>query len=239
VAIITGAAQGQGAGIARLLATRGAKVVLTDILTEIGEKTSRDIGHDAVFEELNVTNEAGWASIVRKTEALFGPVTILVNNAGIFTFGGVAELTSEGYLKIVRVNQLGPVLGIAAVTPSMVKAKLGVIVNTASLAGQRPIAFGAAYASSKAALANLTRVAAVELAGHGIRVNSIAPGAIDTPMMAGVNPEERAKFIKTIPLGRLGAPADIAKLVAFLVSDEASWITGTEIIIDGGQNACQ
>jgi len=241
VAIVTGAAQGQGLGIAREMAARGARVLVTDIEDELGRAAAESIGANARFCHLNTADRKDWEAAVRMAEETFGgPVSVLSSSAGVFSTEPVEELTEEQYLRVIRINQIGPLLGMQAVLPGMKRRGGGSIVNTSSLGNTYPVEGSSAYCASKAALTVMTRVAAKELAKYNIRVNSIAPGAIDnTNMFSGVPEEARQAYLQRIPLGRFGLPEDIAKLVCFLASDEAAWITGSEFAIDGGMTSTQ
>jgi 3alpha(or 20beta)-hydroxysteroid dehydrogenase len=238
VAIVTGASQGQGEAIARLMAARGAKIVLTDVNSKRGDAVAYSIGAGAIFVKHDVSSERGWAEVIATAQSRFGNVGILVNNAGVFSATSLREETSNRFMEILNVNLMGPFLGMRAILPSMIAAGGGAIVNTTSGASIRPAGFAGAYSASKAALGNLTRTAAHEFAAYKIRVNAIAPGLIDTPMTAS-QPELRDRYVQTIPLRRVGVPAEVAQAVCFLASDDASFISGVEILIDGAHQACQ
>ncbi|WP_329520253.1 glucose 1-dehydrogenase [Spirillospora sp. NBC_01491] len=234
VAIVTGAARGQGAAEARLLAAAGARVVLTDLLEGEGGETAASIGEAALFVRHDVTSAAGWDEVVRRALEAFGRIDALVNNAGIWRTAPVDEETEERFERILRVNLMGPFLGIRAVVPALRAAGGGAVVNISSTAGLRGIAGHAAYGSSKFGLRGLTRSSALDLAGDGIRVNSVHPGAVDTPMVAEANRERGEGRLERIPLKRAGVPDDVAGLVLFLVSSASAYITGTEFAVDGG-----
>ncbi len=198
VAIVTGAARGQGAAIARRFVEEGARVLLTDVLSEEGELTAKSLGEAARFVGHDVTNASEWGQAVTAAGEL-GPLSVLVNNAGIFAFTPLASVTTAEYLRIVQVNQLGVFLGMQAVAPAMTAGGGGSIINTSSTAGLKGTAGTIAYSASKWAVRGMTKVAALELAPHGIRVNSVHPGVVDTPMLPAGS-AERANA--AIPLGR-------------------------------------
>jgi 3alpha(or 20beta)-hydroxysteroid dehydrogenase len=236
VALVTGAARGQGAAAARLFAAEGAAVLATDILEEV-EGVAAELGGAVRAARLDVTSEDDWARAVEEAEAAFGPVDILVNNAGRSEIGLIESLPLDTYLEIVHINQVGTLLGMRAVIPSMIAAGGGAIVNVSSVDGLAAHPAIASYVSSKFAIRGLTKVAALELGARGIRVNCIHPGAVDTPMLRppDIEADEIFEGLKPqIPLGFVATPDDIARVVLFLVSHEARYITGTEIVADGG-----
>jgi 3alpha(or 20beta)-hydroxysteroid dehydrogenase len=232
VAIVTGAARGQGATEARLFAQEGARVVLADVLDDEGEAVAAEIGDAATYLHLDVTDEAAWAATVARAEERFGPVGVLVNNAGILHFQAVHKIEADDFDRVMRVNVGGVFHGMKAVTPSMTRAGGGAIVNISSTAGLQGQPFLGAYVASKWAVRGLTKSAAIDLGPKGIRVNSVHPGGIDTPMIGGLDTE--APFYKRLPIPRIGAPSEAAAAVLFLASDEASYITGAELAVDGG-----
>ncbi|QFG20382.1 glucose 1-dehydrogenase [Actinomadura sp. WMMB 499] len=232
VAIITGAARGQGAAEARLFAEAGADVVLTDVLDGTGVAAS--IGAAATFVRHDVTSADGWARAVRTALDRFGRLDVLVNNAGLWRTAPVEQETRERFELLLQVNLVGPFLGVQAAAPAMRASGGGSIVNVSSTAGLRGIRGHAAYGSAKFGLRGLTRSAALDLAADGIRVNSVHPGMVDTPMIAETGVERGPGKAPRVPLGRSGVPEDIAGLVLFLASDAASYITGTELAVDGG-----
>jgi len=238
VALITGAARGQGEAEARLFVAEGARVVVTDMLDELGEKVAASLGDAAVYRHLDVSSEADWDAAVKLTRERFGRLDILVNNAGINgTWGPIESCTLENYRLVTDVNQLGPFLGMKAVIPSLRESGTGSIVNVSSVAGLHGIPGLIAYVASKFALRGMTKVAAMELGKHNIRVNSVHPGAVDTPMMP---PEvDRVQAAKGQPLERVGQPEELARMVLFLASEESSFCTGSEFIADGGMSAGQ
>jgi 3alpha(or 20beta)-hydroxysteroid dehydrogenase len=232
VAIITGAARGQGAAEARLFAAEGARVVLADVLDDEGKAVAGEIGDAAAYAHLDVTDEGQWSDAVALAERTFGPVTVLVNNAGILLFQAVHKTELADFDRILRVNVHGVFLGMKAVTPSMEKAGGGSIVNISSTAGLQGLPYLAAYVASKWAVRGLTKSAAIDLGHKGIRVNSVHPGGIDTPMVAGTSAD--APFYKRLPVARMGSADESARAVLFLASDEASYIAGAELAVDGG-----
>lgn len=241
VAIITGAAQGMGEAHAREFIAEGAKVLLTDVNAEAGGRLADELGDNAKFMRLDVTDEAGWAAAVAAVEAAFGPVTVLVNNAGILGPGArAADLAEADFTRVIAVNQTATFLGIKAVIPSMQKAGGGSIVNVSSISGIVAI-YGTpnvAYAASKFAVRGITKQVAIEYGGDNIRCNSVHPGYIRTPMMTAALNDEQIKIASgSVPIGRVGEPVDVAKMVVYLASDESGFVTGAEHIIDGGLTA--
>ena len=239
VALITGAAHGLGASMARLFAREGAKVVLADVLERDGAQTAASIaeaGGDALFLALDVSDEAQWQRTLAATVARHGRLDILVNNAGIS--GGVLDrLSTEHFDRLLAVNARGTFLGMKYAIPEMQKVGGGAIVNLSSisgLVGQDFVHMG--YNGAKAAIHVMTKSAAVQFGKDGIRVNSVHPG-IMPPMLTSVtsaDPAVREKVLATLPLGRAGRPEEVANAVLFLACDEASYITGAELAVDGG-----
>ncbi|MFJ5832390.1 SDR family NAD(P)-dependent oxidoreductase [Streptomyces sp. NPDC093089] len=238
VVLVTGAARGQGEQEARLFAAEGAKVVLADVLDDAGEALAKELGEErAVFVHLDVTREEEWAAAVAVAKGRFGKIDGLVNNAGILRFNPLLSTPLEEFQAVVSVNQTGCFLGIRTVAPEIAAAGGGTIVNTASYTGLTGMAGVGAYAASKHAVLGLTRVAALELAAQGIRVNAVCPGAVDTPMSnpEGVDPAATAElYRKLVPLGRIGRPDEVAALALFLTGDDSAYITGQPFVIDGG-----
>lgn len=240
VAIITGAARGMGESHARRFAAEGAKVVLTDRSEAEGRRLAGELGGDTLFLAHDVTDADGWAHVMKEAEAAFGPVTILVNNAGILgPIATTAELTEADYLTVCAVNQHSVFLGMRAVLPSMLRAGKGSIVNISSIAGMAAnYGFPSlAYVASKFAVRGMTKATAIEYGKHNIRVNSVHPGFIQTPMMVEATNEEGGDALGLIPLGRIADPDEVSQLVLFLASDESSYITGAEHLIDAGMLA--
>ncbi|GLV87428.1 3-alpha-hydroxysteroid dehydrogenase [Streptomyces lavendulae subsp. lavendulae] len=246
VVLITGAARGQGEQEARLFAAEGARVVLGDVLDEQGAAVAEDIGEDrARYVRLDVSREEDWAAAVAVAKEAFGPVSGLVNNAGILRFNELTATPLEEFRQVIEVNQIGAFLGIKTLAPEIGAAGGGTIVNTSSYTGLTGMAYVGAYAATKAAILGLTRVAALELAARNIRVNAMCPGAVDTPMAnpglldpAGITDEARDAmaelYKRVVPLGRVGRPEEIARLALFLTGDDSSYITGQPFVVDGG-----
>ena len=242
VAIVTGGARGIGSATAEALAAAGARVVVTDVLDEEGERVAahlRDVGCRAQYEHLDVSDEANWEHVVEKTVAELGGLHILVNNAGIGTMPDVETETREGWDRLIAINQTGVWLGMKAVIPSMRAVGGGSIVNLSSIFGAVG-GFGGsiAYHASKGAVRLMTKDAAIRYAKEGIRVNSVHPSFIDTPMIEQVKGTDVEKTIlASTPMGRLGRPEEIGAVIAFLASDAASYMTGSEVYVDGGWTA--
>ena len=233
VALVTGAARGQGAAIVKRLHEDGFRVAACDLLVDDLTATVESGGREAAIAiALDVTSEDQWPAAVAAAIDRFGSLTTLVNNAGVLHRASLADETAAGFEGSWRVNCLGPFLGTRAVLPYLRKAECAAIVNTCSTGAIRPFPNHAAYGSSKWALRGLTQVAAAELAPSGIRVNAVFPGPIETPMLDEATQERLAG--RSV-LGRLGKPMEIADAVAFLVSEHASFITGSELVVDGGQ----
>ncbi|KXF56472.1 hypothetical protein AXA44_34595 [Rhodococcus sp. SC4] len=232
VAIITGAARGQGEAEARLFATEGAKLVLTDINPDVG-KLADELGDRAVGIEHDVSQQEQWATVLDTAISTYGRLDVLVNNAGIFKPGSVTDTSLEDWERAFRINQTGVFLGMQTVVQHMIKAKRGSIVNISSISAHNGIERQIAYAASKWAIRGMTKTAANDLAPYGIRVNAIAPGVIDTPMLDTYTPEKYEEIKALIPFGRLGTADEVARLVAFVASDQASYITGADLQIDG------
>ena len=236
VAIITGGARGMGASHVRLFVREGAKVVFTDLNEEEGKLLEEELGINAKFIKHDVTDASGWNKVVEETEKIFGPVNILVNNAGISMNKSIIEMTEAEYRKIVDINQVSVFLGIKAVAPSMKKTETASIVNISSMNGLVGGAIG--YTDTKFAVRGMTKAAALQLSPYGIRVNSVHPGVIETPMVTeGEAYEAIKKFAKQIPMRRMAKPEEVSNLVLYLASDESRYSTGAEFIIDGGLTA--
>lgn len=238
VVLITGAAQGQGAAEARQVVASGGSVLVTDVLDDLGAELVADLGSNASYARLDVTDESDWAEAVDALVRWRGRIDVLVNNAGIALAKPFTDTTVDDYRRIVEVNQLGPFLGMRAVVPTMIGQRSGSIVNISSIDGLTGTAGFSAYASTKHAMVGLTKSTALELGPLGIRVNSVHPGAVRTPMiddpdLGGITAVE-AMVVPQIPLRRLGAAEDVAQLVCFLASDESSYCTGASFLIDGG-----
>ncbi|MFF3646728.1 SDR family NAD(P)-dependent oxidoreductase [Streptomyces sp. NPDC002564] len=229
--LITGAGRGQGAAQARLFAGAGARVVVTDVREEEGREVADSLGGQGLFVRHDVTDARGWASAVAGALDRFGRLDALVNNAALWRTASVEDETYENFEALVRVNLLGPFLGIQAVLPALKEAGGGSVVNVSSTAGLVGIPGHAAYGSTKFGLRGLTRSAALDLAGYRVRVNSVHPGVIDTPMIAAAS---AGRDWSHLPLGRMGRPEEVGELVLFLVSDASSYVTGAEFTVDGG-----
>jgi 3alpha(or 20beta)-hydroxysteroid dehydrogenase len=229
VAIVTGAARGMGESHVRGLAAAGARVVATDVLDDLGTALAEELGDSVIYRHLDVTDEAAWIEVVADAEATWGPVGVLVNNAGIVMFGSIVDLTVEQFQRTLDINLTGVFLGMHCVAPSMKRAGGGSIVNISSTAGLQGYANLGAYVASKWGVRGLTKTAALELGAFGIRVNSIHPGPIRTPMVGGL----RDDLAAGAPIPRIGEPSEVTALMLFIVQ-EATYSTGHEFIIDGG-----
>jgi NAD(P)-dependent dehydrogenase (short-subunit alcohol dehydrogenase family) len=232
VALVTGAARGQGAAIVARLRADGFRVAACD-RNEDELRETTGTGDDVIAVPLDVTSEEQWDAAVRTVVERFGALSALVNNAGILHRASLTDETAEGFEGSWRVNCLGPFLGIRAALPHLKQASGAAIVNTCSTGAIRPFPNHAAYGSSKWALRGLTQISAAELASIGIRVNAVLPGPIETPML---DENTQRRLAETSTGGRLGKPFEVADAVAFLLSDAASFITGSELVIDGGQS---
>lgn len=229
VAIITGGARGMGAAHARMLVQEGAQVVIGDILDIEGKQLEVDLGSQAAFTKLDVTDEHDWKAALALAEETFGHVNLLINNAGILAMGTIEDMTPAEYRRVIDVNLFGTYLGMHTVIPSMKKAGGGAIINVSSTAGMMGYAQLAGYVSSKWGVRGLTKTAAMELGAYGIRVVSVHPGPIRTPMTEGIEDTMTAAQ----PIARFGEPEEVSKLVLFLAKD-ATYSTGSEFIVDGG-----
>lgn len=242
VAIVTGAARGIGSATAEALAAAGATVILTDVLDDEGPAVAARLlaeGHRATYEHLDVSDEAGWAALVARVQAVQGRLDVLVNNAGIGTLADVETETAEGWSRTIAVDQTSVWLGMRAAVPAMRASGGGSIVNVSSIFGAVG-GFGGsvAYHAAKGAVRLMSKNAAIRYATEGIRVNSVHPGFIETPMLAGIEgtPMQTA-ILEATPMGRLGQPEEVAAVIRFLASDEASYVTGAEFFVDGGWTA--
>jgi 3alpha(or 20beta)-hydroxysteroid dehydrogenase len=240
VAIISGAAQGMGAATARLFVAEGAKVVLGDVLIDKGEAVAADIGADALFVKLDVRDESDWANIVQQATQRFGKLDILVNNAAITHFGAAEDLRKEDAERVLGINVIGTMMGVKHAVPALKANGRGVIVNISSVDGLRGCNGLVAYTASKWAVRGMTKSYAFEYGPFGIRVVSVHPGGVNTQMgnPAGETAEQvNSRHFRRVPLQRIGEPEEIANTTLFVCSDEASYITGAEIAVDGGWTA--
>lgn len=229
VVVVTGGAQGMGAAHVRLLAEHGARVVIADVSDGAGSQLAAELGDAAMFMHLDVTDPAQWGPLVSAVNETFGAIDVLINNAGILVLHTVETATVADYRKVIDVNQVGTFLGMRAVIPDMKRRGGGSIVNVSSTAGAVGFADNFAYTASKWAVRGMTKAAALELAPYKVRVNAILPGEVNTPMIADLG-----LATDTTPLGRFGDPREIAYLALYLASDESSYITGADHVIDGG-----
>lgn len=236
VAIVTGAARGQGEAEVRMFVQEGAQVVFGDVLDDRGEKVAADLGDAALYQHLDVTQEGDWDAIVATTLERFDRIDVLVNNAGILRVRMLDGHTLDDYMEVININQVGCFLGMRAVTAPMKEQRGGVIINTSSTSGFVGTLGLVAYTASKFAVRGMTKVAAMELGHFGIRVNSVHPGGIATEMLnqpefAGL---DQGNAYGGQPIPRIGTPDEVAKMMVFLASDDSSFSTGSEFIIDGG-----
>jgi 3alpha(or 20beta)-hydroxysteroid dehydrogenase len=232
VALITGGARGQGAAEAKLFAEQGAIVYITDVLVDEGAKTAADTG--ATFIEHDVTSQDQWSAVAAQILAEQGRLDVLVNNAGILQWLKMTETPLDVWERIVAVNQTGVFLGMQAVAPAMKEQRSGSIINISSIGGMRGGSPCFAYAATKWAVRGMTKGAAQELGPFNVRVNSIHPGIIDTPMLDGVDKDMMANHV---PLGRYASPDEVAKLALWLAGPDSAYASGAEFILDGGQTA--
>lgn len=237
VAMITGGGSGIGAAHARVFAREGARVAVTDIRRSAGEAIVAEIvaaGGEALFVEHDVASEESWSAAVAKTVAHFGGLTTLVNNAGLNHMRGVEDETVEGWNHIVSIDQMGTWLGMRAAMPHLRASGNGAIVNISSILGIMATVTCLSFHAAKGAVRMMSKAAAQEYAALGVRVNSVYPGMIDTPQLDTMLPDEREMIRTSIPMKRIGLPEEVAHCSLFLCSDEASYVTGAEIIVDGG-----
>lgn len=246
VALVTGGASGLGAESARRLAREGARVMLTDLAAEAGQAVADEIiaaGGAAAFLAHDVTDEARWIEVVAETVKRFGRLDVLVNSVGVGGGEPILEATLEGWRRVTGINLDGTFLGVRHAAPVMAAAGRGSIVNLSSILGKVGFPGAAAYCASKGGVALFTKAVALELAAAGVRVNSVHPGFIETPMVINAfresesENEMRDMVVSRHAMGRLGAPREIADAVVFLASDESSFMTGSELVIDGGYTA--
>ena len=237
IALVTGGARGQGASHGRVFAEEGAKVVLGDVLDDLGRETvgaMRRDGFEATYVHLDVTSSKDWLEVVSFVENDLGPLSILVNNAGIISAKGAVEESEEMWGKVVSVNQTGVFLGMKHVVPAMRRAGGGAIVNVSSTLGIVGAEEYIAYQATKGAVRQMTKSAALSYVADGIRVNSVCPGFIDTAMTVALGSEIYEHDVGATPMGRAGECREISRGVLYLASNESSYVTGTELVIDGG-----
>ena len=242
VALVTGGARGLGAAIVAALHGDGATVVAADVRHAEGKELVSQLGERAHYTELDVTNQEGWTETVREVVGEFGSLDVLVNNAGIVTIAPMVAQPYDDYLRVVAVNQHGVWLGMQAALPVMVEQARGSIVNISSIDGIRGMAGTAAYCAAKHAVVGMTRAAALEMAAAGVRVNVVCPGGMMTPLLADVDlsllgDADLSTLPDSVPMRRLGDPAEVARLVVFLASDDSSYCTGADFVADGGWTA--
>jgi 3alpha(or 20beta)-hydroxysteroid dehydrogenase len=239
VIIITGAAQGMGRATAELATARGATVILTDINAEAGERTAREIGGTAEFLTLDVTSADAWSKVVETVSGKHGKIDGLVNNAGAMTSGFIDAMEEDKFRRMLDIDLIGPWLGLKAVLPHMKANRSGSVVNISSVLGLNARAERGGYCASKFALLGITRTTAKEVGPFGVRVNSVLPGTIETPMLlaaSGGSGEFDNQRFYDIAMNRYGKPEEVAAATLFLLSDDASYISGIELVVDGGWN---
>ncbi len=237
VAIISGAARGQGASEARQFVAEGGRVLLTDILDDDGAALAAELGDAAHYHHLDVTDDAAWADAVAQVESRWGRLDVLVNNAGILSIQTMTDTTRQEFERVLDVNVTGVFLGMKAASAAMKQHGSGSIINISSVAGLRGVPTQFSYATSKWAVRGMTRSAARELAPLGIRVNSVHPGIIETPMLDEYSEADRERVRGLIPLGYETGPEAVAELVTWLASEASAYCTGSEFLVDGGMSA--
>lgn len=236
VAVVTGGARGMGAATSRLFAAEGAKVVIADVLTAEGEALAAELGGEALFQHLDVADEASWEALVAVVMGRHGRIDALVNNAAVVGFSPIVALTVADIDRVLGINVKGTMLGLKHVGGKMCEAGRGAIVNVSSVDGTRGANSLGLYSSSKWAVRGLTKTAALEFGPLGVRVNSVHPGGVNTVMGNPQGLEGTAKNVgyERVPLQRIGEPEEIAAATLFLCSDEASYVAGAELLVDGG-----
>lgn len=232
VVLISGGARGMGASHARRMSAEGAKVVIADVLVDEGQTLASDIGDAAVFAPLDVADYAQWETAVATAEARFGRLDALINNAGISASSPIDKYPLDAWDRIISINLTGVFYGIRSVVPAMRRAGSGSIINISSVAGLKGIRNVAGYSAAKFGVRGLTKTAALDLGADRIRVNSVHPGLIRTPMIDGIDDSQ-----KHVALGRVAEPSEVSDMMVFLASDESSFCTGAEFVIDGGETA--
>lgn len=233
-ALITGATGGLGKAFTENFIQNGARVVFTDLNVTAGEALQDELGEQSLFLKHDVTSPDNWQHVIEVGEAAFGSFNVLVNNAGIDIMKPITEMTAADYDKVIHVNQYAVFYGMQVIIPSMKRSGKGSIVNISSIGGLVAVPNTIAYGASKFAVRGMTKDAALDLVDDHIRVNSVHPGMVETPILKNIPAETRAKIAQHVPMKRLGKPAEIANVVNFLASDAASFITGQEIVADGG-----
>lgn len=233
VALVTGGASGIGEATVRKFVAEGAKVVIGDLNKERGQALAEELGEAAIFVAIDVTKASDWEEVKKQALEAFGTVDVLVNNAGISVAQSLLTMTEEQYRKILEINQVSVFLGMQKIAPIMIEKGAGSIINTSSINGLKAGAIG--YTDSKFAVRGMTKAASAELAPQGVRVNSIHPGIIETPMtMEGDAVEQIKAYTNFVPMRRMAQAEEVANLMLYLASDESSYSTGSEFIVDGG-----
>jgi len=233
IILVTGANRGQGKAISKHLASIGGTVVVAARKYDAADEVAKEIGKENAYPvKLDVTKKTEWKIVIEDIIARFGKIDVLVNNAGILIRKPFIDISMEEYQELINVNQIGVLIGMQTVLPHMVKQQNGSIINNVSISAFAPIRHSSAYAASKAAVVAMSKAAAIEMGPYGIRINMVHPGGIETEM--AMENESVPSYYNTVPLGRIGKPLEIAKAVAFLASDESSYCTGTELVVDGG-----
>ena len=245
VALISGGARGQGEAEVRAFVREGEKVVFGDVLDDLGEVVAKDLGDDAHYVHLDVRKEDQWQAAVTEAETRYGKLNVLINNAGVLVMGPLThDVTLDEYMRVIEVNQVGVFLGMRTAIPALLRSGGGSIVNTSSTNGMAGYGGTIAYTASKFAVRGMTKNAALEYGKAGIRVNSVHPGGIDTAMtrpsdqdLDGYSEADQAATWDFMPLARVGQPEEVASLMVFLASDDSSYCSGAEFLIDGGMLA--
>jgi 3alpha(or 20beta)-hydroxysteroid dehydrogenase len=232
VALISGGARGMGAAHARTFVVEGARVVIGDIRDDLGKQVADELGEACTYVHLDVTDPDDWAAAVETAEHAYGPVSVLVNNAGIADWGHIADYPLERYRRILEIDLVGCFTGIQVSVPSLRRAGGGSVINISSIAGMQGYPQMAGYVSAKWAVRGLTKVAALDLAPDGIRANSVHPGQIDTPIVENAKDSASTDHVA---MHRIGEPEEVSALLVFLASDESSFCTGAEFVVDGGE----
>lgn len=238
IAIVTGGARGQGAAIVRAFVAEGAKVAIADVAEADGQALAAELGGSARFVRHDVSDPGSWTRLVEEVDQAFGPVNVLVNNAGVLRFGAVETMPLEEFDLLIAVNLRGCFLGMQSVARTMRKNGGGSIINASSIEGLGGMAFCTAYAATKFAIRGMSKAAAIELGPKGIRVNSVHPGMIDTDMTREHGGDAAMEYgASKVALKRVGVPEDVAPLYVYLASEESSYVTGGEFAVDGGATA--